>query len=103
MNDEIGDSVREYFEFLFDKLNELVIEDISYSDYDQMTDWVGEIRNHVRRIEKKQAQTKPIHKEKNLYCPNCDHWLLWDDAIPNEEDSHCGVCGQRIDWTEDEA
>ena len=47
----MSDSVREYFEFLFDKLNELVIEDISYSDYDQMTDWLGEIRNHVKRIE----------------------------------------------------
>ena len=99
MNDEIGDSVREYFEFLFDKLDKL--EDIPYYDYDQMTDCVDEIRNHVRRLEKKQAPTKPIHKEKNLYCPNCDHWLLWDDAIPNEWDNYCGICGQAIDWTED--
>ena len=91
-------SVEEYIDFMFDKLNELVIEDISYSDYDQMTDWLDEIRDHVKRIEKKQEPMKPIHKRKNLYCPNCDQWLLWDDGIPNEEDSHCGVCGQRIDW-----
>lgn len=43
----MNDSVSEYFEFLFDKLDELVIEDISYSDYDQMTDWLGEIRNYM--------------------------------------------------------
>ena len=47
------DSVREYFEFLFDKLNELVIEDISYSDYDQMIDWLDEIRKQVKQLEKK--------------------------------------------------
>ena len=50
---------------------------------------------------KKQAPTYPIHKEKNLYCPNCDHWLLWDDAIPNEWDNYCGICGQAIDWSEE--
>ena len=47
---------------------------------------------------RKQDPMKLIHKEKNLYCPNCDHWLLWDDAIPNEWDNYCGICGQKLDW-----
>lgn len=56
-------SVEEYIDFLFDKLNELVIEDISYSDYDQMTDWLGEIRRQVKRLESaKQEYIAEIEK-----------------------------------------
>ena len=100
MKDEMEDSVREYFEFLFDKLDELVIEDISYGDYDQMNEWLGEIKNYVRRIGKKQNPMKPMRKGKDLYCPNCEQWLLWDDVIPNDVDNYCGICGQAIDWEE---
>ncbi len=46
----------------------------------------------------KQDPMKPVLKGKNLYCPNCDQWLLWDDAIPNEGDNYCGICGQKLDW-----
>ena len=59
----MNDSVREYLEFLFDKLNELVIEDISYSDYDQMTDWLGEIRNHVKRLELLERKSEPTKRD----------------------------------------
>ncbi len=45
------ESVQEYIDFMFSKLNELAIEDISYSDYDQMTDWLGEIRKQIKRLE----------------------------------------------------
>ena len=62
----------------------------------------NEFATEVRETMAKGKPMKPIHKEKNLYCPNCDHWLLWDDAIPNEWDNYCGICGQKIDW-EDEA
>lgn len=47
------ESVEKYIDFMWDKLNELVIEDISYSDYDQMIDWLGEIRKQVKQLEKK--------------------------------------------------
>ena len=46
----------------------------------------------------KQDPMKPMRKGKNRYCPNCDQWLLWDDAIPNEGDNYCGICGQKLDW-----
>ena len=94
MKDEMEDSVREYFEFLFDKLNELVIEDISYSDYDQMTDWLGEIKNHVRRIGKKQNPMK-VHGDDSCVC---GHDLGLDRPAPN----YCPNCGQKIYW-EDKA
>ena len=94
-------SVLEYIDFLYEKLWKLAVEEIQYSDYDQMTDWLGEIKRQVKKLEKKQESTKPMRKGKNLYCPNCEQWRLWDDAIPNESDNYCGICGQKIDWTED--
>lgn len=50
----------------------------------------------------KQMPKKPLHVHKNHYCPICkeDGWMLWDDAIPNELDSYCGKCGQRLDWSD---
>ena len=50
----------------------------------------------------KQIPKKPLHMHKNYYCPVCkeDGWLLWDDAIPNDMDKYCGICGQAIDWKE---
>ena len=52
----------------------------------------------------KQIPKKPIHMHKNYYCPICkeDGWLMWDDAIPNDMDKYCGICGQAIDWRDDE-
>ena len=48
----------------------------------------------------KQIPKKPLHMHKNYYCPVCkeDGWMLWDDAIPNDMDKYCGMCGQAIDW-----
>ena len=48
----------------------------------------------------KQIPKKPLHMHKNYYCPICkdDGWMLWDDAVPNDMDSFCGMCGQAIDW-----
>ena len=48
----------------------------------------------------KQIPKKPLHMHKNYYCPICkeDGWMLWDDAIPNDMDKYCGICGQAIDW-----
>lgn len=42
----------------------------------------------------------PDIKGRNYYCPSCHQWLLWLDAVPNENDNYCGKCGQAIDWTE---
>ena len=47
-------SVEEYFNFTESKLNELMIEEIAYSDYDQMTDWLHEIKEYVKRLEHKE-------------------------------------------------
>ena len=53
----------------------------------------------IEAIEK-QIPKKPLHMHKNYYCPICkeDGWMLWDDAIPNDMDKYCGICGQAIDW-----
>ena len=52
----------------------------------------------------KQIPKKPLHMHKNYYCPICKEngWMLWDDAIPNDMDEYCGMCGQAIDWEDDE-
>ena len=52
----------------------------------------------------KQIPKKPLHMHKNYYCPICkeDGWMLWDDAIPNDMDKYCGICGQAIDWRDAE-
>ena len=52
----------------------------------------------------KQIPKKPIHMHKNYYCPICkeDGWMMWDDAIPNDMDKYCGICGQAIDWRDAE-
>lgn len=50
---------------------------------------------------KKQEPMKLVRKWKNLYCPNCDQWILWDDVIPNKTDNYCGICGQKLDWEEE--
>lgn len=56
----------------------------------------------VRDALEKQIPKKPLHMHKNLYCPVCKEggWLVWDDAEPNEFDTYCGICGQKIDWSE---
>ena len=48
----------------------------------------------------KQTPKKPLHMHKNYYCPICkeDGWMMWDDAVPNDMDKYCGMCGQAIDW-----
>lgn len=57
----------------------------------------------IKALEK-QIPKKPLHMHKNYYCPICkeDGWMLWDDAIPNDMDKYCGMCGQAIDWEESE-
>ena len=54
----------------------------------------------IEAIEK-QIPKKPLHMHKNYYCPICkeDGWMLWDDAVPNDMDKYCGICGQAIDWS----
>ena len=67
---------------------------------------IDECRKHNKAISmaiealKKQIPKKPLHMHKNYYCPICkeDGWMLWDDAIPNDMDKYCGMCGQAIDW-----
>ena len=48
----------------------------------------------------KQIPKKPLHMHKNYYCPICkeDGWMMWDDAVPNDMDKYCGMCGHAIDW-----
>ena len=67
---------------------------------------LDECRKHNKAISmaidalEKQIPKKPLHMHKNYYCPICkeDGWMLWDDAIPNDMDKYCGICGQAIDW-----
>lgn len=89
-------SVKEYIDFLFDKLNELSIEDISYSDYDQMTDWLGEIRKGVNTLEEKQKQRVPDSEISEIggiqhTCPSC-----WGFVGYLNDD--CENCGQKLNW-----
>ena len=87
-------SVLEYIDFMWVKLNKLVIEDISYSDYDQMTDWLVEIKKQVRKLEKKQEPMYAGVLKMNCDCPACGETMEY-------EHNYCPECGQRLKWTED--
>ena len=84
-------SVEEYIDFMFNKMNELAIEDISYSDYDQMTDWLAEIKKQVRKLEKKQEPMKTILSHGECGCPMCEMTVA-------EGDEYCWKCGQKLNW-----
>ena len=79
------------------------IENLKYLISDDCTDtqhdFVEEIKIAIEALEK-QIPKKPLHMHKNYYCPICkeDGWMLWDDAVPNDMDKYCGMCGQAIDW-----
>ena len=97
------ESVEEYINFMLDKLNELAIEDISYSDYDQMTDWLGEIRKQVKRLEKKQEPIKPerIMKTRSMCLTKeeCGPAYTCDcGAYVGYLHEYCNDCGQKLDW-----
>lgn len=46
----------------------------------------------------KQTAIEPIHEGRRYLCHTCMNPILYDDEIPNERDSYCPVCGQKIDW-----
>ena len=84
------ESVKEYIDFMFKKLNELSIEDISYSDYDQMTDWLAEINKKVKKLEKKQDPMRPLFRYGEYTCPMCE-------VTVSKLDEYCWHCGQKLD------
>ena len=83
--------MEKYIDFMSDKLDELAIEDISYSDYDQMTDWLGEITKQVTQLEEKQEPMKPVDKETEYACGQCDTHVAY-------KYDYCWKCGQKLDW-----
>ena len=87
------------YEEAIDNLKYLISDDCT----DTQHDFVEEIKIAIEALEK-QIPKKPLHMHKNYYCPICkeDGWMLWDDAIPNDMDKYCGMCGQAIDWEESE-
>ena len=46
----------------------------------------------------KQTAMEPIHEGRRYLCHTCMNPILYDDEIPNERDSYCPACGQKIDW-----
>ena len=91
------ESVKEYIDFMFNKLNELSIEDISYSDYDQMTDWLAEIKRQVKKLEKKQEPMKPEADGEFGLCKRCGY-VFNSELISEYCVKYCPNCGQAIDW-----
>ena len=84
------------------------IDDVLSSDYHydetlgyQLTSDDFEWLEEAKKALEKQIPKKPLHMHKNYYCPVCkeDGWMLWDDAVPNDMDKYCGICGQAIDWS----
>ena len=93
-------SVQEYINFLRERLEKLSVEEILYSDYSQMMDWIGEIGKQVRRLESKETPTIPkpyvdLYGDKRNGCPRCPK-----PEILYVGQKYCSVCGQMIDWEE---
>ena len=89
-------SVTEYIDFLHATLGRLSIEEIDYSDYCQMTDYLDEIENRVKQLEKKQDPMKPTydHRYAEMGCAFCGNMIGGWEERPN----YCPNCGQKIDW-----
>ena len=93
-------SVLEYIDFLHAILGRLSIEEIDYSDYCQMTDYLDEIEKRVKQLEKKQEPMKPTydHRYAEMGCSVWGNMVSGWEELPN----YCPNCGQSIDWREDE-
>ena len=89
-------SVLEYIDFLHAILGRLSIEEIDYSDYCQMTDYLDEIEYRVKQLEKKQDPMKPTydHRYAELGCSVCGNMVSGLEEPLN----YCPECGQKIDW-----
>ena len=89
-------SVLEYIDFLHAILGRLSIEEIDYSDYCQMTDYLDEIEKRVKQLEKKQEPMKPkryigeYEHENYPICPACGSCI--------SDDNFCFKCGQKLNW-----
>ena len=63
---------------------------------------IKDITAYIDELEGKQVPKKPIiFGSKHIYlCPNCNRaeYIKRRDAL----DTHCGFCGQLIDWEEEE-
>ena len=84
-------SVLEYIDFLHATLGRLSIEEIDYSDYCQMTDYLDEIEKRVKQLEKKQEPMKPLSSDGEYTCPMCELNVA-------QYDEYCWKCGQKLDW-----
>ena len=89
-------SVLEYIDLLYEKLGKLAFEEIQYSDYDQMTDWLAEINKQVKKFENKQEPMRPVydHRYAELGCAMCGNQVSGWEERPN----YCPNCGQKLDW-----
>lgn len=100
-------SVLEYIDFLHATLGRLSIEEIDYSDYCQMTDYLDEIEKQVKRLEKKQEPMKPVYDDETYdnfgetfyeyTCPLCEAYIEVS-GIMGYQPNYCDNCGQKLDW-----
>ena len=82
---------------------ELCVNNERHCGHCKGSDYAFSAIAEAQKALEKQIPKKPLHMHKNYYCPICkeDGWMLWDDAIPNDMDKYCGICGQAIDWEDD--
>lgn len=45
----------------------------------------------------KQIPKKPVHNQDTFGCPMCGYEVVFD----SHKGSHCDICGQDIDWSDD--
>ena len=92
-------SVIEYIDLLYERLGKLAFEEIEYSDYDEMTDWLAEIREEVKWLEKRDVPMKPVydHRYAEMGCAACGNFVGGWEQLPD----YCPQCGQAIDWGEE--
>ena len=91
-------SVMEYIDFLHAIFGRLSIEEIDYSDYCQMTDYLDEIEKRVKQLEKKQEPMKPYKyrtegdMSHDVYdCRECG-------TVITLNDTYCRRCGRVQMW-----
>ena len=79
----------------------VAIEELKYYagfNRDKVIDQIQEAMDMGAEALRKQTAKEPVHEGRRYLCPACMNPILYDDEIPNEYDSYCPVCGQKIDW-----
>lgn len=78
------------------------LQDMKNNYFEALSDWrqyrkIGTLEECRAAVEKQTAK-KPLHKRNGHYCPICNNYFDSRDW----KSKYCGLCGQKLDWSDEE-